>query len=253
MTVDGRCDMKKLGGLLLLSGFLLVAHFAGAQGEEPEFTADFELDDCLWSNTGGNEYFSLQPGTQSLLEGEDDGEELVLQITVLNAWRWISFRTAEGDKLKVKTRVIEEREWVDDELVEVSRNYFARCRQTNDIYYFGEDVDIFDDGEVSHAGAWLAGVNGAQPGLIMPGTFLLGSRYFQEIAPGVALDRGENTAMGLTIDVPYGELDECVEVTETSPLDSPGSSSTKIYCSDVGLVIDDEAELTEHRTRHDDD
>lgn len=24
---------------------------------------------------------------------------------------------------------------------EVSRNWFARCRQTNDVFYFGEEVD----------------------------------------------------------------------------------------------------------------
>ena len=44
------------------------------------------------------------------------------------------------------------------ELVEVSRNFYARCTQTGDIYYFGEDVDIYEDGVVvSHDGAWLAG------------------------------------------------------------------------------------------------
>ena len=44
-------------------------------------------------------------------------------------------------------------------------------------------IVIVEDGRiVSHEGAWRAGVDGAQPGLIMPGTFLLGSRYFQEIA-----------------------------------------------------------------------
>ena len=245
--------MKRYGWLLLLAGVLVLAQAARAQEEEPEFTSVFELDDCIWSNVGGNEYFNLDPGTQSVFEGDDDGEELVLQITALNAYKSISFKTPEGDKIKVKARVVEEREWVDDELVEVSRNYFARCRQTNDIYYFGEDVDIFEDGMVSHEGAWLAGRNDAQPGIIMPGTFLLGSRYFQEIAPGVALDRAENTAMGLTVQVPFGVLDECVEITETSPLDASGHSSTKIYCSDVGLVMDGTAELTEHHSRGDDD
>jgi hypothetical protein len=252
-TEEGRQAMTRFGWLMLLAVVLVLAQTAGADGEETEFTSTFELDDCIWSNVGGNEYFNLDPGTQSVLEGDDDGEEVVLQITALNAWKNISFRTPEGDKVKVKARIVEEREWVDDELAEVSRNYFARCRQTNDIYYFGEDVDIFEDGMVSHAGAWLAGKNGAQPGLIMPGTFLLGSRYFQEIAPGVALDRAEHTAMDLTVQVPFGVLDECVEIVETSPLDPPGHSSTKIYCPDVGLVIDDEAELTEHDSRHDDD
>ena len=67
----------------------------------------------------------------------------------------------------------------------------------NDVFYFGEDVDIFENGTISHDGAWLAGVDDALPGLLMPGTFLLGARYFQEVASGVALDRSENVEMGL--------------------------------------------------------
>jgi hypothetical protein len=65
-------------------------------------------------------------------------------------------------------------------LVEISRNFFATGRKTNDVAYFGEEVDIFnEDGSVTHEGQWRAGQpdeNGlAEPGLIMPGTFLLGS------------------------------------------------------------------------------
>ena len=33
--------------------------------------------------------------------------------------------------------------------------------------------------------------------MIMPGTFLLGARYFQELADGIALDRAEHMEMGL--------------------------------------------------------
>ena len=40
----------------------------------------------------------------------------------------------------------------------------------NDIFYFGEDVDDYENGEiVSHGGAWLAGANGSKAGMIMPG------------------------------------------------------------------------------------
>jgi len=149
----------------------------------------------------------------------------------------------------VYARVVEEREWRNGELVEVSRNYFARCIQTGDIYYFGEYVDIYEDGViVSHDGTWLAGTNtgqgAAQPGLIMPGTFLLGSRYFQEVAPGVALDHAEHVNMELTVTTPAGTFDECVEVKETTPLE-PGSVSTKIYCAELGLVTDNAVKLVQ--------
>jgi len=88
------------------------------------------------------------------------------------------------------------------------------------------------------------------PGVIMPGIYLLGSRYFQEVAPGVALDRAEHTRMNLEIEVDLagaGEttLEGCVEAVESSPLDRKGSSSVKQYCPGVGLVFDSGSELVD--------
>ena len=225
-----------------------------AWSHEPPFTSVFQIEDCDFSTEGRNPYFSIEPGDELVLEGDDDGEALVLKITVLDRQKVIVLRTPDGETLRIKTRVVEERETVDDELVEVSRNFFARCEQTNDIFYFGEEVDIYEDGEiVSHDGAWRAGGGGARPGIIMPGRYLLGARYFQEIAPGVALDRGENTAMGLTITVPAGTFHDCVEVIETSPLDAPGHQSLKRYCPGIGLVKDGSAELAEFHLDDEDD
>ena len=68
------------------------------------------------------------------------------------------------------TRVVEEREWKNDELYEVARNFFAFDDKTGNVFYFGEEVDFYSNGKiVSHKGAWLAGINGAMPGLIMVG------------------------------------------------------------------------------------
>ena len=243
--------MKRTIGTSIFAAVLSLAS-APVQGQE--FTDDFRVEDCEFEADGRNAYFSIIPGDQLVLSGEDDGEELVVQITVLPKTRKIRFTTESGKDLRVKTRVVEEREWEDDELVEVSRNYFAICDQTGDVFYFGEAVDIYEDGEiVSHDGAWLAGVNGARPGIIMPGRYLLGARYFQEIASG-AMDRGEHTAMGLTVTTPAGTFHDCVEVIETSPLE-PGHESLKRYCPGIGLVQDNDAMLEEFdlsRNREDD-
>ncbi|MEA2560304.1 MAG: hypothetical protein QOH06_1808 [Acidobacteriota bacterium] len=237
--------MKRTIGTAIFAAALCAAlTSAPARGQEPPFTTDFRIEDCELEADGRNAYFSLVPGDQLVLTGEDDGEEVVVQITVLKQKRTITFTTDKGKVLRVKTRVVEEREWVDDELVEVSRNYFARCDQTGDIFYFGEAVDIYEDDEiVSHDGAWLAGVAGAQPGVIMPGSYMLGARYFQERAPG-AMDRGEHTAMGLTVTTPAGTFHNCVEVIETSRLE-PGHESLKRYCPGIGLVQDNDAVLEE--------
>ncbi len=124
----------------------------------------------------------------------------------------------------------------------------ARCVETSDIFYFGEDVDDHEDGEiVGHEGAWQAVEDGALPGLIMPGRFLLGSKYFQELAPGTALDRAKNIAMGLDVTVPAGSFGDCVAVKETNPLEPGEDPDFKIFCPGVGIVMDEELELVEFR------
>jgi hypothetical protein len=242
-----RCIVKLLFVLLLS----IPAGLAAAPVSD--FTVDFDLDDCTFAHDGRNPYFSLVPGDELRFEGEEDGEAIVVIKKVLNAKRTIKLTTEDGDQLRVVTRVVEERELVDGELLEVSRNFFARCEETNDIFYFGEAVDIYEDGQiVSHDGAWLAGKNGALPGVVMPGRFLVGSRYYQEIAPGVALDRAENKTMGMTVEVPAGTFEDCVEVIETSPLDEPGHESRKVYCEGIGQVIDGAVELVDYDIDDDD-
>lgn len=205
-----------------------------AFAHSPGFTTNFMQDECTFSSTGNNPYFILEPGYELVLAGEEDGENIKVIITVLD-------ETKEVDG--VETRVVRERETANGELVEISRNYFAICKQTNSVFYFGEDVNIYEEGVVvSHEGAWQSGKNGARAGLIMPGTILLGSRYYQEIAPGVALDRAENMSMTATVTTPFQTFTNCLKTRETTPLE-PGHVSIKFYAPGVGLIQDGAVEL----------
>ena len=237
----------RVGPVPAVAVFALLASQAVAV-RSAAFTEDFRVEDCTWQNrSAANPYFILTPGRRLVFAGEEDGAEIDLQITVKKATRTISFVSASGEEITLSARVVEEREWEDGELIETSRNWFALCKETSDVYYFGEDVDIYEDGElVSHEGAWEAGADGAQPGIIMPGTFLLGARYYQEIAPDVALDRAKNVDMGLSVSVETGQYEDCVGVKESSALDA-GAKSYKVYCPGVGLVMDDVVDLVEIR------
>ena len=65
----------------------------------------------------------------------------------------------------VETRIIVEHETLGGQLIEVSSNYFAISKKTGDVFYVGEDVDMFKDGRVSsNEGSWHAGMNGARFG-----------------------------------------------------------------------------------------
>ena len=229
---------------------MLLPVAAIAQEGEPEFTDDFPVEECTFTPFGGNELFSLMPGRRTYFDnsscvaaGEcEEREDLVITVTPELKKVLID---DDGERRPVWTRVVVEHEREDGEIKEISRNYFAMCASSRDVYYFGEDVDIYAGGKVvSHAGAWLAGRHRAQPGIIMPDSaFILGQRYYQELAPGVALDRAEHVEAGLEIDLEAGNFDDCVEVSETTPLES-GSESTKVYCPGVGLVIDNDLEAT---------
>jgi len=234
--------------LILLA---VAATLAIPPATQAQFTTDFRLEDCVWSANGTqNPYFKLRPGYRLILEGEEeDGGNTIaalLQITVQRELEKITFRSQHGALITLNARVVEERESKDGELVEVSRNWFARCQHTSDIYYFGESVDIYDGGQVvNHNGSWRAGVDGALPGIIMPGTFLLGAKYFQEIAPGVALDRAKNVAMGLRVETDAGTFDGCVKVLETNGLKPAEEGDEKVYCPGIGMVQDADLLLTD--------
>ncbi len=214
----------------------LEAHWEcdGDRGDE-EFTDEFFIEDCTFATTGRNPFWiPLVVGYELEFEGEEDGEQIVLTVSVLDETQVVN---------GVETRVVQEYETVDGEVIEISRNYFAICTETKSIFYFGEDVDIYEDGAiVSHDGAWKAGENGATAGIIMPGTVVIGSRYFQEVAPGVAMDRAEHVAMGVTVVTEAGTFEDCLRVDETTPLE-PGQVSPKTYAPGVGLVVDNILEL----------
>ena len=118
---------------------------------------------------------------------------------------------------------------------EVSRNYFAICKRTNNVYYYGEDA----------GGAWLHGKNGARFGLLMPGCPLVGARYYQEVAPGVAMDRAEVISVTETFECPAGKFENVLKTLETTPLD-PKEKSYKLYAPGVGLLKDGDLKLVKY-------
>ena len=216
--------------LILLSATTLAMSTAAGSQSREGWTEQFSAEPNDLTSTGRNPYFILEPGYQLVLE--DGSERLV--ITVLN-----ETKTVTG----VETRVVEERETKNGALVEVSRNYFAISRRTNSVFYFGEDVDMYEKGTVvSHEGAWLAGAGGARFGLMMPGLPLVGARYYQEIAPRVAMDRAEIVALSGRLTTPAGSFGDVLRIEETTPLER-GVREYKLYAPGVGLVQDGSLKL----------
>ena len=230
--------MRQTGAVIVVTGLMLLG-VIGCTSARRSIPAD-ERSDAGWREhfdvrrsdlgpTGSNAYFVLEPGTVATFRDED--EELV--ITVLD-----ETRVVDG----VTTRVVEEREGRPGEPAEISRNFMAIDRNTGDVYYFGEDVDVFEHGQLSgHPGAWESGRDGARFGLLMPGTPTVGDRFCQEIAPGVAMDRAEVVSVDQRVATPMGVFEHCVVVRETNPLEK--GADEKWYAPGVGLVRDGEMVL----------
>lgn len=221
--------LRRVGMAAALAGFMLNACVA----DDAAYQREFSLSQCKLKTTGRNEYFILEPGFQTVLEG--GGTKL--EITVLDKTEKV------GD---VEARVVEEREWKRGKLYEVSRNYFAICEGTNDVFYFGEDVDFYEgDKVVKHDGSWRAGTKGSKPGLIMPGTPKVQMKYYQEIAPGVAMDRAEIVSLTETCTTPAGTFSRCMKVKEGTPLE-PFVTEYKYYAPGIGLIRDEDLQLVKH-------
>lgn len=225
-------------GFLLLQGCGEEPLSGLAQSDSPlALEGSKKLDPSIcFPSSGGftvestNPYFPIDVGNQWEYEGEEDGESVRLVITVLDL-----IRVVDG----VETRVLEEREFIDDELFEVSWNYLTETGGT--LCYYGEDVDIFEDGIV-HDGAWCAQDNPDvnKPGIFMPANPRPGMKYPIEIAPGIAEDEAKIVGIG-PVEVPAGRFTQTIRVEESTPLE-PGKGY-KFYAADTGLLIDGPVEL----------
>ncbi len=218
--------------LAVLSAACIIAAALPSASNPEEWRDTFPVNRADLVDRGRNTYFILEPGYRLHLA---DGDTK-LTITVLD-----ETRVVDG----VRTRVVEERETKNGQLIEISRNFFAIDKTTNDVYYFGENVDIYKHGKVvSHEGAWLSGVNGARFGLMIPHQPTVGDKFYQELAPNVALDRAEIISVSEVVRVPAGTFKNCLHTKESSGLEM--GSESKWYAPGVGLIRDADFVLLEY-------
>jgi len=211
---------------------ILASSLAPASVEQPapgDWQRTFNIGAGDVATAGESPYFILKPGSQLTLEGKEDGKTVRLVVTVLDETQIVG---------GIEARVVEERESEDGALVEVSRNFMAIHKTTRDVYYLGEEVDIYKNGKiVDHEGAWLHGSKGATLGLLVPAAPVIGQRYYQEVAPGVAMDRAQIVSVTERVTTPAGTFEKCLKTEETTPLE-PGDKEYKLYAPGVGLVRD---------------
>jgi len=198
------------------------------EGSNPPW--EIEVDEGDFVSEVTNTFSPMRAGARWVYQSESDGEVEVVTVEVL-----ADKQTVWG----VSATVVRDTVTVDGEIEEDTRDWFAQDEHGN-VWYLGEDTCQYDDGEcVSHAGAWEAGVDGALPGVLMPGSPSVGDRYYQEYLADVAEDFGEVVAIDTRVQVPAGNFQRCVRTRDTSRL-APDVEEFKTYCPGVGLVLEEE-------------
>jgi len=221
------------GALLAAAAF---APPAGARTVEFAFSAS-NFSDSL---TIDNPYFPLLPGTTFVYKAEGkDGCEVDVT-TVTTDTRLID---------AVATRVVHDQAFEGDTcttdpsaLVEDTFDHYAQDDGGN-VWYFGEDTfECEGTGNCTPGeGGWIAGEEGAEPGVIMLASPRSGDSYSQENAPDTAEDHATVTATGISVKLtrddayPPGTFSNCIKTKEFTPLEK-GSIEFKTYCPGVGLV-----------------
>ncbi len=99
---------------------------------------------------------------------------------------------------------------------------------------------------MSTTGSWEAGVDGAQPGIIMEANPQVGDTYRQEYYPGEAEDMAEVLETGGSVTVPYGSFDDVLVTKEWTPLE-PDVVEHKTYARGIGMVLSESVQGEEER------
>jgi len=221
---------RALWTLAALAGAATAAGQSTQRKASRDLMPSLSVDTNNLGTAGSNPYFVLEPGFRlHYAHGTARLTSTVLAET----------KTIDG----IQTRVVEDREEKDLKPVEVTRDYYAIDRSAGDVYYFGEDVDVYKGGKVAgHEGSWLAGAGDAAFGLMMPARVVVGDRFYQELAPGRAMDRSEVVAVGETVATPAGTFRNCVHLRDSSAIEK-SAKDDKWYAPGVGLVKDNELVL----------
>ena len=114
------------------------------------------------------------------------------------------------------------------EPVEKTFDWYAQDKAGN-VWYLGEDTKEYENGEVASThGSFEAGVDGAQPGVIMPASPQVGMTYRQEFYAGEAEDEAQDPEPRRAGGVPFGHFTGVLMTKELNP-SSRAMSEYKFY------------------------
>jgi hypothetical protein len=215
--------------LLLIAIALVLAPGAGASTPFRPATFVAHVD---------NPWFPLVPGTVYVYRGVKDGKPSRDVVRVTRTTRLI-----EG----VRATAVRDLLYLDGRLEERTTDWYAQDRAGN-VWYLGEATEELDaKGRVtSREGSWLAGVDGAKPGIYMPARPVVGATGRQEYLKGHAEDHFRVAALNAKVTAPALSSKHALLTEEWTPLE-PGVLDHKLYVRGVGTVLEQTVEGGDER------
>src|SRR2546426_9827699 len=185
------------------------------------------LDPANFVTVIDNPYFPLPVGKTLVYDGVKDGQTQTDTVTVTDQKKVI---------LGITATVVSDIATHDGTVLEKTFDFYAQDEQGN-VWYLGEDTTAFlPNGKTDTSGSFLAGVNGAQPGIIMEADPQIPDAYRQEFLAGQAEDTAWVVYRGGTVTVPYGKVQHDLVTLEATRLE-PGAYDQKVYGPGIGIVL----------------
>ena len=233
ISIPKTLSCKSLTALVLCASVVSCAGDAWSATVIPDFSTATFVDRQIIDN----QYFPLGPDYRATLHAsgtDEEGEKFTEESQ-------LSYGGDGRVILGVQTTVQRDRAFEDELLVEDTFDYYAQDTAGN-VWYMGEDVTnyVYDDEgnliETNNASSWIAGINDARPGFIMPANPVAGFAYFQEVAvQDNALDEALIFGTGLSIEASGKRFEDVISILETTSLD-PEAREFKYYAPGYGLI-----------------
>ena len=207
----------------------------------PAYAANFVDPMTIGSGVPANPYLPLVQGNVWVYEAtiEDDGE-LVTERTTVTVTEKLKY--IDGIWCLVVNDVVE----IDGLLVEDTDDWLAQdvdgniwyCGEESKDYEFTEGDDPFVAELIEIDGSFKAGVDGAKPGILLPGTPIVGDVFRQEVHVGEAEDAIEILDLAGTETVPVASCTgTCLVTRDFTPLE-PETEEQKFYEPGIGRILE---------------
>jgi hypothetical protein len=175
--------------------------------------------------TGASKWLPLTPGTQSVRQGFVNVGSRQLPHQVVTT---VTDVTKEVDG--VRTVAVVDQDTNGGQIAEQSIDWVAEDKDGN-VWYLGSYTESYEGGQfVNASDAWLAGVNGSKPGVLMLANPQTGTPpYTEDTVPGIEAPTAQVAKTGQSQCVPFKCYKDVLVIQE-------GGSEYKYFAPGVGQI-----------------